>query len=120
MINFISNKSCFLCCKPTGVLYCSQIELRHGYNSYYHYHANCFLESAGQQPNRSYTREQWKQLAGDMYVLADNYCIESIRGSKFWYSNGLLHRTDGPAIEYINGDKHWYLRGRLTTKKTKV
>ena len=32
-------------------------------------------------------------------------------GDKFWYQNGLLHRTDGPAIEYPNGYKYWYQSG---------
>ena len=33
-------------------------------------------------------------------------------GNKFWYLNGELHRTDGPAIEYANGDKFWYKNGK--------
>ncbi len=33
-------------------------------------------------------------------------------GTKRWYLNNKLHRTDGPAIEYKNGDKHWYLNGK--------
>jgi len=34
-------------------------------------------------------------------------------GTKHWYLNGKLHRTDGPAIEYTSGTKHWYLNGKL-------
>ena len=34
-------------------------------------------------------------------------------GTKEWYQNGLLHRTDGPAIEHANGDKAWYQNGKL-------
>jgi len=34
-------------------------------------------------------------------------------GNKFWYSNGNLHRTDGPAIEYANGAKSWYIDANL-------
>ena len=34
-------------------------------------------------------------------------------GSKRWYSNGQLHREDGPAIEYAGGHKHWYSNGQL-------
>ena len=30
---------------------------------------------------------------------------------KFWWLNGRLHRTDGPAVEYAGGDKEWYLDG---------
>ena len=33
-------------------------------------------------------------------------------GSKFWYLNDKLHRTDGPAVEYANGGKEWYLNGK--------
>jgi hypothetical protein len=32
-------------------------------------------------------------------------------GSKYWYLNGKLHRTDGPAIEDSDGTKEWYLNG---------
>ena len=34
-------------------------------------------------------------------------------GNKSWYSNGKLHRKDGPAIEFANGDKRWYSKGKL-------
>jgi hypothetical protein len=37
----------------------------------------------------------------------------SMDGTKRWYLNGKLHRTDGPAIEYANGDKRWYLNDQL-------
>jgi hypothetical protein len=30
-------------------------------------------------------------------------------GSKIWYLNGRLHRTDGPATEWTDGDKAWWL-----------
>jgi len=33
-------------------------------------------------------------------------------GSKSWYLNGGLHRTDGPAIEDANGNKHWCLNDK--------
>lgn len=34
-------------------------------------------------------------------------------GDKEWYSDGQLHRLDGPAIERTNGDKLWYKNGLL-------
>jgi hypothetical protein len=34
-------------------------------------------------------------------------------GTKRWWVNGLLHRTDGPAIEWSDGDKDWYINGLL-------
>ena len=33
-------------------------------------------------------------------------------GARWWYKNGLLHRTDGPAIELANGDRYWYKNGQ--------
>ena len=33
-------------------------------------------------------------------------------GNKRWYSNGKLHREDGPAIEWANGYKSWYINGK--------
>jgi hypothetical protein len=33
----------------------------------------------------------------------------SSEGTKYWFLNDKLHRTDGPAIEYATGDKLWYL-----------
>jgi len=34
-------------------------------------------------------------------------------GSKSWYLNGKLHRTDGPAVEHANGHKWWCLNDKL-------
>ncbi len=34
-------------------------------------------------------------------------------GTKSWYLNGKLHRTDGPAIERTDGSKEWFLNGKL-------
>jgi len=34
-------------------------------------------------------------------------------GTKRWYFNGLLHRTDGPAVVYSDGSKQWFLNDRL-------
>lgn len=42
--------------------------------------------------------------------------IEYADGTKEWYLNGKLHRSDGPAIECSmigNGRKEWYLYGDL-------
>jgi hypothetical protein len=29
----------------------------------------------------------------------------------FWYLDGNVHRTDGPAVEWADGDKSWFLNG---------
>ena len=38
--------------------------------------------------------------------------VRSIDGTKFWYMDGDLHRTDGPAVECIDGYKSWWLNGK--------
>jgi hypothetical protein len=34
-------------------------------------------------------------------------------GTKAWYTNGELHRVDGPAVEWSGGGKEWYLNEGL-------
>lgn len=33
-------------------------------------------------------------------------------GTKYWWVDGKLHRTTGPAVIYPDGSKVWYLNGR--------
>ena len=39
-------------------------------------------------------------------------CKTLSNGTKEWWLNGKLHRTDGPAIEWNDGDKEWWLDGK--------
>ena len=39
--------------------------------------------------------------------------VERASGTKRWYQNGQLHRTDGPAVEYYDGRKTWYKDGQF-------
>jgi len=34
-------------------------------------------------------------------------------GTKYWYKDGKLHRTSGPAIIHLDGTKYWYKDGKL-------
>ncbi len=43
----------------------------------------------------------------------DGPAIEWADGSKSWYQNGQRHRTDGPASEWADGSKSWYQNGQL-------
>jgi antitoxin component YwqK of YwqJK toxin-antitoxin module len=43
----------------------------------------------------------------------DGPAVENADGDKEWYQNGKLHRTDGPAIEYAYGTKYWYQNGKI-------
>jgi hypothetical protein len=45
----------------------------------------------------------------------DGPAIEDSDGSKYWYLNGERHRTDGPAVEWSNGSKEWWLNGNIVT-----
>ncbi len=42
---------------------------------------------------------------------SENQKLENILGDTFYYSNGILHREDGPAIEFCDGSKKWYYHG---------
>jgi hypothetical protein len=39
--------------------------------------------------------------------------FEGPYGMKKWYLNGFYHRMDGPAVEHYYGDNKWYLNGYL-------
>ena len=43
----------------------------------------------------------------------DGPAVEWADGTKEWYLEGKLHRTDGPAFEYANGSKEWFFEGKL-------
>jgi hypothetical protein len=38
-------------------------------------------------------------------------CEIDANGYKWWYLNGQLHRTDGPAVEWPSGNKSWCING---------
>jgi len=42
--------------------------------------------------------------------MKDGLVIDE-EGTRRWYQNGRLHRTDGPAIEWANGHR-WYLNDK--------
>ena len=39
-------------------------------------------------------------------------CTIDANGSKEWWLNNKLHRTNGPAIEWYDGSKEWWLNGK--------
>ncbi len=38
-------------------------------------------------------------------------------GTQFWYKNGKMHRTDGPAAECANGYVGYYINDEKTSKQ---
>ena len=62
--------------------------------------------------------KEWPNGTKEWYLngilhRTDGPAIEGSNGLKVWYLNGERHRTDGPAIEYPNGTKEWRLNGFL-------
>jgi hypothetical protein len=41
--------------------------------------------------------------------------VERDDGYREWYLNGLLHREDGPAIEWNDGTRMWFLNDEWLT-----
>ncbi len=48
-----------------------------------------------------------------MKIIEEEGNVEQADGTKSWWRNEMLHRTNGPAIEYANGSKSWYLNDEL-------
>ena len=55
-------------------------------------------------------------LNGELH-RTDGPAVKWSDGAKSWYLDGKLHRTDGPAIEYSDGAKSWYLDGERLTEE---
>jgi hypothetical protein len=49
----------------------------------------------------------------DKLHRTDGPAIECADGTKYWYVNGEHHRLDGPAVENADGHKEWYRNGKL-------
>jgi len=58
--------------------------------------------------------KRWYQ--NDKLHRTDGPAIEYDDGTKRWYQNDKLHRTDGPAVEYADGSKEWFLEGIALTE----
>ena len=59
--------------------------------------------------NRNGTKAWW--LNGKLH-RTNGPAVEDVDGNKAWYLNGKYHREDGPAIEYADGTKAWFLNGK--------
>ncbi len=72
-------------------------------------------DAGGSLTVRGELRIWWKVVILNKYPTRELF-LKSItegrvRGNKYWYRNGKLHRDDEPAIEWSNGAKHWYRNG---------
>ncbi len=70
--------------------------------------------------------ERWTHLDGSIQINKNKYwyldgllhrtdgpAAVYANGDEIWHYNGILHRANGPAVEYHNGDKKWFIHGRL-------
>jgi len=48
----------------------------------------------------------------DKLHRTDGPTVEYASGTKFWCLDGKLHRVDGPAVEWASGSKEWWLNGK--------
>ena len=53
--------------------------------------------------------KEWYQ--NGLLHRTDGPAVEGTNGFKLWYQNNKLHRTDGPALEYPGGSRAWYQNG---------
>lgn len=44
----------------------------------------------------------------------DGPAVETPRGFREWYRNGVRHRDDGPAMEWPDGRRQWIVNGETT------
>ena len=42
-----------------------------------------------------------------------NGCVVDLKGVKWWYTDDVLHRENGPAVERADGNTMWYYNGEL-------
>ena len=88
MLSFISVGSCFLCGKCDSLIKL-RIGQKWGQLVSYQCHASCFLESSGEDSwHAVYSYDEWKELAGEDWLLNDKHCIEYSNGAKEWWVNG--------------------------------
>lgn len=76
--------------------------------------ATCTLgEAVSQKPeckiHSDGTKEWW--LNGKLH-RSDGPALERANGTKEWLLHGKPHRTNGPAVEFANGAKVWWLNGK--------
>jgi len=61
-------------------------------------------------PDRLETR-----IAGVLWSVHDEPAVVTVKGDRFWYKNGELHRKNGnydPAVITANGRNEWWVDGQ--------
>ena len=61
-----------------------------------------------------YGTKRW--YLNDKLHRTDGPACKDADGSKRWFLDGKRHRIDGPAVERANGTKAWYLDGNKLTQ----
>lgn len=60
----------------------------------------------------AYNGHQYWYLNGQLH-RTDGPAVIYTNGTQFWYQYNKLHRTDGPAIIYSDNDKRWWINGEF-------
>jgi hypothetical protein len=59
----------------------------------------------------------WWYRDGELH-RSDGPAVELADGTKAWYSSGKRHRDDGPAVERADGTKEWFREGKQVAPPT--
>ena len=78
--------------------------------------AKANLEAARQSDGKFGTQPHSNPGQLDGLTEEQPTCKTLPGGSKVWFLNGKLHRTDGPAVEWADGSKTWWLHGEPLTE----
>jgi len=62
---------------------------------------------------RLYTLDN--QFIKETFLRPNNFTgiVEYTTGGRYWFTDGKLHRTDGPAVESPSKFKEWYFEGKI-------
>ena len=92
---------------------CTECDWTPGSSDSFSEHVARIIGTMPEQPTFKTLSDGTKEwYVDDKLNRTDGPAIERADGSKQWWLDGKLHRTDGPAIEGADGYKAWYEHGK--------
>ena len=91
---------------------CTECDWTPGSSDSFSEHVARIIDTMGEQPTCKTLSDGSKVwfLNGELH-RTDGPAVETPDGYKAWYVDGKRHRTDGPAFEAPDGGKEWYVDG---------